>query len=237
MAASWEGTAVWKAIAEIAALVRSPLTFFMFSLVLAFGSWAIALKFDSATLQTTLVWFGILYAGATSVTVCTMAIRCPEKLYGLRDWANDENFMRAMGIIKPELRKAIQESDEPDSLGLLRASIELYAVQHNGQYPNFADNGWQELIDEHYLVEPPRNPESPDGVATRDDVPEIASRHGGRRGSRSVPTVGSSVATNGSVATKVLVTEQLTGEDVDPAEAGWVWNDKKKGLYLAGTIG
>ncbi|MHC4383315.1 MAG: hypothetical protein ACYTEY_11805 [Planctomycetota bacterium] len=86
---------------------------------------------------------------------------------------------------------------------MARNACEIYEVE-NGQYPDFASDGWSELTRYGYLPRVPTNPLSPK-----------------------------------SVATKIIVTNQagVTGADVDPSQAGWVfntssgWNGK---MYAAG---
>lgn len=68
----------------------------------------------------------------------------------------------------------------------IRFAVAFYQIEHGYEYPDFAMNGWSELIDGSYLGKPPRNPLSPDDVATklvvvdevdvtlRDVPPEIA---------------------------------------------------------------
>jgi hypothetical protein len=89
-----------------------------------------------------------------------------------------EAKQRAVGLqLKAELKTA-------------RTACQIYEAE-NGRYPDFAADGWSELLRNGYLHKVPTNPHSPK-----------------------------------SVATSIIVTSQtgVTGADVDPSRAGWVFN-------------
>ena len=72
------------------------------------------------------------------------------------------------GDLRP-IRNLVMSRDPdgfPRALRTIRAQIEIYAVLHR-QYPHFARCGWQEMLDDEYFAEAPRNPHSPEEVAAK----------------------------------------------------------------------
>lgn len=71
-------------------------------------------------------------------------------------------------IVIPQFTDASEDasvSSVKSQLQTIRSQIELYRVQNGGTLPNFTANGWDDLVDNDYLQQPPKNPFSPNNAA------------------------------------------------------------------------
>ena len=67
-------------------------------------------------------------------------------------------------IVVPQFTNATQDAQAGNiqtQLDTINNQIELFAARNNGVYPDFATNGWQELLDGAYLKSEPLNPACP----------------------------------------------------------------------------
>src|SRR5262245_21142464 len=64
-------------------------------------------------------------------------------------------------IVIPQFTKASEDAQVGNvetQLQNIRSQIELYRVKNNGQYPDFAANGFNDIIGQDYLKAAPVNP-------------------------------------------------------------------------------
>ena len=82
-------------------------------------------------------------------------------------------------IVIPQFTDASQDaaaSSVQSQLQTIRGQVELYNVQQ-GEYPDFATNGWDDLVDNNYLQGEPRNAarDNATGIVTGALAPGVAS--------------------------------------------------------------
>ena len=211
-----------KQSGDITGLARSPLGILAIAFVFVHG--VVTIVAGTGSLEPgermLLIGFAVVFPFVILGVFYRLVTHHHHKLYSPKDFTDETNFMRLADVMKQSNRATLDQAwgDSPSTspsstiqpfalsaLNMIRAQVELYRVQHDDQYPDFAANGWDDLIDDDYLVEPPENPLSPDEP---DDV-----------------------------RTKVIVRPGVTGKDVDPEEAGWVWNGDgpDDNLWLSGV--
>jgi type II secretion system protein G len=70
-------------------------------------------------------------------------------------------------IVVPQFTNAANDARAGNivtQLQTLNNQIELFAARNNGTYPDFATNGWDELINGAYLKDEPHSPAWPDAA-------------------------------------------------------------------------
>lgn len=64
-------------------------------------------------------------------------------------------------IVVPQFTNASQEAQVGNvetQLQTIRSQVELYRVKNNGNYPDFATNGWSDMVGPDYMRAAPINP-------------------------------------------------------------------------------
>jgi general secretion pathway protein G len=82
-------------------------------------------------------------------------------------------------IVIPQFTDASEEagaSSVRSQLQTVRSQVELYRVQHTGTLPDFATNDWDDLINEDYLQQAPRNPLVQDALGNPSSTLEVADK-------------------------------------------------------------
>jgi hypothetical protein len=78
-------------------------------------------------------------------------------------------------------------------LQTIRGQIELYAIKHKGEYPDFAGSQWRDLVNGKFLASPPLNPMAAKDAATKLVVVSKAGATGADAASTSAGWVWNSV--------------------------------------------
>jgi prepilin-type N-terminal cleavage/methylation domain-containing protein len=76
-------------------------------------------------------------------------------------------------IVVPQFTNATQDAQAGNvqtQLDTINNQIELFAARNNGVYPDFANQGWQELVTGGYLKTEPVNPACPGTTAQRQAI-------------------------------------------------------------------
>ncbi len=109
-------------------------------------------------------------------------------------------------IVVPQFTNAANEArggNVATQESTLQTQIELWAARNNGQYPNLAADGWDDMVEDGYLKAQPANPFAPS-----------ANRY---------------TVTNFTFTDVDVATDEATAED---ASQGWLY-DSEKGIIRA----